>query len=390
MLSQSVRVSTRSRLAKVLVPLMPLIGVVAAGCSQAQFSGEAGKRAAHPAEVIEKTISLSCDSDAPVQKIELDARDTLKLTLRGEFCPAASNDLTVLFVLDASASMGKHYESTSSALNSGNDPRQGDSCGRLAAVSAVVAKLKTDSATVNTNVGLITFAGGVVSTVSLQTTEDFIAAMTVDMACNFVSQGERVGYHPQNPGAIRAKVSASTNYASALDAATDMVGGVDGRKVIYFVSDGMPTSGGANPAAAGVAAGQRLRGLTDTTVNGLLLGQSGAAAKSVMTAVVGGASRVRLAGNASELAAEITKFPAASVDGDSLSATFNLNGEESVLGVSATAAATPTAFGYTTDAIELPGSPDVAGTTDVSLSIAAKSADGQPLSASQQVIISRL
>ena len=382
------RVPVRSHLARLIFPVTTLI--IAAGCSKAEFSGDTGKRAARPPQVIEKTISLSCGSDAPAQTIELDARDTLKLTMQGEFCPTANNDLTVLFVLDASGSMGKHYDVTTNELNNGNDPRQGDNCGRLAAVSAVVAKLKADSAGVATKVGLITFAGSVVSTESLQSTDDFTSALNADLACNFVSQGDRVGYHPQNPGGIRASVNASTNYASALDAATVMLDGVSGRKVIYFVSDGMPTAGGSDPAAAGVAAGERLRSISDMTVNGLLLGQSGAEAKSVMTAVVGGEDRVRLAGSAGELATEITKFPAATVDSSSLAATVTEAGAERQLGVIGTTAGNQTTFGYETEALELKGGPDSAGSVDLNFTVAAKSADGQALSASQQVTVRRL
>src|SRR5690606_2198456 len=115
-------------------------------------------------------------------------------------------------------------------------------CGRLAAVSAVLGTLRSSaSARITTNIGLLTFAGGVVTTLPPRGTDAFAAGLDADLACNFVSQGSSVGYHPQNPGAIRANVNASTNYAAALDAARAMLDGTSGRKVIYFVSDGMPT-----------------------------------------------------------------------------------------------------------------------------------------------------
>jgi hypothetical protein len=375
--------SSRLALAVSLIPL-----TILAACSKAEFTGDAGKRAIDPPKVIEKTVTLGCDASDATQVIELDARDTLSLKLGGEFCPTATNDLTVLFVLDASGSMGKHYEQSTNQLSSGNDPRVGDACGRLAAVNAILGQLQADTGVVS-NVGVVTFAGGVVAARAPQSMTDFAASLDADLACNFVSQGSRVGYHPENPGAVRASVDASTNYASALDAASDMLANVPGRKVIYFVSDGMPTSGGSNPVAAGVDAGARLRGLTDVTVNGLLLGQSGAAAKSVMTSVVGSADRVRLAGSAGELATEITKFPAPTLDEKTLSASVTLDGDERSLGVSAKGGSTPGAFGYETAAVELGGTPGSDGEMNVVLRVGAKSLDGQELSASKVVTIKR-
>jgi hypothetical protein len=64
--------------------------------------------------------------------------------VEGEFCPTATNELTVVFVVDYSASMGKHVNKEASEEREGNDPQIDGSCGRLRAAEAIIAKLQAE------------------------------------------------------------------------------------------------------------------------------------------------------------------------------------------------------------------------------------------------------
>ena len=256
--------------------------------------------------------------------------------VKGKFCPQAKNKLTILFVVDYSGSMGRHVPEQGQAEIPGNDPQIDGSCGRLRAAQAIISKIRSEKvATDSVEIGMVPFAGGIVTSkiVSIIDLESFEKIVSKDTFCQYVVQGPSFGYDPANPGGIEGpagflglgRVDSSTNYTAAFTAAQSMLQGVYGRKVTYFISDGQPTSGGADPVLAGIAAGKMLRESVDNLVlNGLLLGQTGPQAMDVLAQVAGSPDRVRRADNADELAKEILEFPEASIDEQSGRATLTV------------------------------------------------------------------
>lgn len=258
--------------------------------------------------------------------------------VKGQFCPTAHNKLTVLFVVDYSGSMGRHVEASGQPESPGNDPQINASCGRLRAAQAIIAGIKaTARAGDSVQIGMVPFAGGIVTNRILPIVDlpAFEAAVSKDTFCQYVVQDPSFGFDPANPGGIDGqsnllsnilgvgKVDSSTNYSAAFTAAETLLTGVYGRKVAYFISDGEPTSGGADPVAAGIAAGKSLRDHVDNlTLNAVLLGNTVPSARSVLEQVAGSADRVRVADSADELAKQIALFPEATIDASTGKATL--------------------------------------------------------------------
>ncbi len=253
------------------------------------------------------------------------------MTVRGKFCPVAQANLSLLFVVDMSGSMGLHKDPLSGQMSNGNDPQVNGSCGRLRAAEAIINKVSSslkegDKVTV----GMIPFAGGVLSNriIDFKSISEFKALINKDSFCQYVVQHPSVGLDPVNPGGINgwsSGVDTSTNYRAALTATESLLSRVYGRKVVYFISDGQPTSGGPlslNPrdpfqgsVAAGLEAGKSLRdNVKNLEVNTLLLGNPGDKAKDVLTQIAGSPERFRNADTAQDLAAQITQFPVGQID----------------------------------------------------------------------------
>lgn len=252
--------------------------------------------------------------------IEVAEESKVTTKVKGKFCPTAKNKLTVLFVVDYSGSMGKHVPSPKAGILNGNDPQINGSCGRLRAAEAIVNKLQSKLGPEDkVTIGMVPFAGGIVTEkiIDLMDLNDFAALITKDNFCQYVVQSPLFGLDPTNPGAILSPGNdASTNYRAAFTAATSLLSGVYGNKEVFFISDGEPTSGGADPIQAGIEAGSQLRARVDNlTLNALFLGDSGrAAARQVLVAVAGSEQRVREADNADQLADAIVSFPEAMID----------------------------------------------------------------------------
>lgn len=333
-------------------------GIIAAGlvastaaCNQAKFSGEAPRYAEKPPEPIGRSFVLGCarsDDEVVRERIEVKARQTVNATVTGELCLQGAARATVLFVIDMSGSMGKHRRPDTGEIAVGNDPtvlgQQGgqgsqaaDTCGRLAAVTALLARLEAemgDAAGSSVDVGLVAFAGDILPerVVKPLPLAAFRDQMSSEQICRYVVQSSEFGTHPQNPGGLSDSAGSSTNYAAALDQATLLLASQPAGRTVYFVSDGEPTSapGGADPLSASVRAAARLRGLgSDVVLNGLLLGADGAKARSVMTEVVGAPERVRLAAKADELAGEVLSFPTPNLAPETVTATLRDLGDES-------------------------------------------------------------
>jgi hypothetical protein len=306
--------------------------VVVTACNEAEFTGETPQRADDPPQPAE-LFQLTSDCDTPVASPKLREIE-LKVTpagaprpehtgvYTGTFCPVTPKGLTALFIVDLSGSMSR-YRDQDGSMRDGNDPLLEGSCGRLEAAKALVAKLEEDGGDVgaiDVRVGLVAFAGDVLRsrTISPVSLADFKgSALSPDTFCAHVAQDAEGIDDPSNPGGIDGQgVTASTNYEAAFRAAQGVLASANGRTSAYFISDGLPTAGGNDPKAAGVAAGKALREAVPTLVlNGLLLGQTGAEAKSVLEDVVGDPARVRLAAGASDLAKEILEFPDPTLSG---------------------------------------------------------------------------
>ncbi len=273
--------------------------------------------------VTNKQFDVRCSQgqDSAIAALELAAPRTQRVEaqIQGEFCPNSTNKLSVLFLVDFSASMGKHKFSGDGKIYDGNDPlnEQTGSCGRLSAAKAVIAKLESmATAGDDIQVSIIPFAGSVVNEriVSFRSLSAFKNALNKDNLCRYVAQGSAY-YTPGyiNPSSVGA--SSSTNYGAAFLAAENALIGRNGQKVVYFISDGEPTSPSNDPVGAGIRAGKNLRDrTTNLTVNGLLLKTRTASAVDVLNQVTGSPARVKHADQASQLADKILEFGAAAID----------------------------------------------------------------------------
>lgn len=367
----------------------------AVGCSNAKFSGQAPVKLPVPLEPKTESYATTCAGGALQQDVTVPPATPTKAKLKGELCPTAAGAATVLFVVDYSGSMGKHVPKQGQAAVAGNDPEADQSCGRLEAAKAVVAQLAastSESRGEGVRIGFVPFAGGVVRerVIGLTSLEDFQASLTKETFCSYVVQSASFGFDPGNPGGIQSSgVNSSTNYASALTEAEAMLAGEDGHKVVYFVSDGEPTSGGQDPAAAGVAAGQSLRAnVQDLTLNGLLLGEDGAQALEVMKAVTGDESRVRVAAKASELATEIVKFKGLDL-ADATATLQRGDGAEETLSLAEFAkAAESSVWSFLTGEFELQA--PIGQTVPHKITVAARLPGGEPIQVSAVLNVKQL
>lgn len=265
----------------------------------------------------------------PAPPIETPEKANVTARVKGQFCPTAQNTLTVLFVVDFSGSMGSHYPGVGEPLHPGYDPQVSGSCGRMRAAQAILGKIK--SARKNGDkvlVGMVPFAGGIVTEKLLKMVdaEEFEVQVNKDSFCQYVIQHPSFGIDPQNPGGMQSPgIDSSTNYTAAFTAAKSLLSGMYGRKEVFFLTDGEPTSGGADPVQAGIDAGADLRASVDNlTLNALILGEPPASAEQVLVGVAGSQDRVRKAANADELAEQIMTFPEASIDESTGKATLTI------------------------------------------------------------------
>jgi len=146
------------------------------------------------------------------------------MTVQGEICPLETQR-DIVFVIDVSGSMGDRVVGGQNLA--GNDPRINGSCGRLAAMQSVI-----DSATAGSNARFagVTFNGGVA---------------TVSPAFASNAQGIFTG----NLADVVCAAAGGTNYTASLDRAEQLL--LNARpgasKEIYFITDGQPYDGAANP-----------------------------------------------------------------------------------------------------------------------------------------------
>lgn len=252
-------------------------------------------------------------------------------TVSGRFCPKSTEGkTTVLFVVDYSGSMGRHILGPNSKADpNGNDPQVNGSCGRLRAAEKIIASL--DGYT-NVRLGMVPFAGGIVTNkvIYLEDMASFRDKVTAQNFCQYVvDTPQRFGLDPQNPGGIQSDVGGLTNYGAAFRATQTMLENVYGKKTVYFISDGEPTTTGngnfsiPEGTAAGIAAGQSLRNtVNNLTLNALLLGDIGPQGKQVLIDVAGSPDRVRQSEDADQLATQVDNLPETEIDESTALATL--------------------------------------------------------------------
>lgn len=196
-----------------------LVALALAGCNNADFGSDSNKT-----KDIE-SAATACDADR--QYVEKDLAVKIKkdkdaeMVLTGEFCPQAPAELNIVFLVDFSLSM----------YNKAVDPKRGNdqvvngSCGRLDAANAIIERHKKNVADQNAaiRVGVIQFATDLVGELPLTNLDEMDDERTVDNFCRGIN---------------------GTNYKAAFDAATDMLKDEPGSKVVYLISDGLPTEGG--------------------------------------------------------------------------------------------------------------------------------------------------
>lgn len=248
----------------------------------------------------------------PVFDVEKPANQKVTAKLSGEFCPAsASAELRVLFVVDFSASMGRHdMPQTGQMDKKGNDPVLNGTCGRYEAVKTILEMIKSKAkSTTKIEVGMIPFSSGVVTPYQVKPIafEQFMTQnVSVEHICRFVLQSNtkyntEPGATPNVPGSY----DASTRYEQPLTLAKDWLLEKKLNTILYFITDGEPTDAGSGKAAA-----QALAQVPNLTANSLLLSHEAANARAVLEELTPGhdPDRVKEVKDASMLKVVIEQF----------------------------------------------------------------------------------
>jgi len=205
-----------------------------------------------------------------------------KVRVAGEFCPTArmAGDITVLFVIDHSGSM-------EGAPNEGpNDQTTNGSCGRLRAAETLV-KTYSQLGEANVQAGVVGFSTLARVQVPIGRLDSMQNSLKADVFCGSDS------------------IFAFTNYQAAFTVAESQIAAIPGPKVVYFISDGSPTVGGAEPRQAGLNAANALRAIPDVTLYALFVGYSAGKAgnpQNYLEQLTGNANLVRVTSSAVDLA----------------------------------------------------------------------------------------
>ncbi len=225
----------------------------------------------------------------------------------GEFCPkkVLSGNVSITFIVDHSGSM-------EGAPNEGpNDQTMNGSCGRLKAAEKIVEKFST-MPDVTVRAGVIGFSNS--ARVQVEPTD--LAKMKTSLTSAVFCGSD-------------AK-TALTNYGAALRAAkAQLSDSVATTQLIYFISDGSPTTGGVDPRSEGLAAARELRALPGITLYSLFVGyKTGGAVnpQEYLNQISGDASLVRVTSNAEELvkAVEGLDTPSIDIDRANITATIKI------------------------------------------------------------------
>jgi hypothetical protein len=298
--------------------------------------------------LVEIPSDMSCETTSdqtirvsPAQNADIKVKDEARVVtnVKGRFCPTVSDNLTVLFIIDFSGSMGPNTPDQSNMsfqAAAGNDPRTmagaSKTCGRLQAVEAILAKFKAGD---KVNVGTVTFASDIVNShttapVDAQTfrTNRLAEASKLSNFCSYIAPDS--SFANQEMAVANANVTGATNYAAAFNRAYDFLRNVQGRKAVYFITDGRPTAGGNDPVTAGKTAAARLKTIENLYFNAFFLQnkQSGLQEDKVgfdnLVQTIGASERVVRVDSAAQLAVEVGKDQVASFDPAQIQASLTI------------------------------------------------------------------
>lgn len=289
------------------------------GCNKADFKSESRK------QVTPEAATLACNPESKYSEDDLRVgvrgEKNARILVNGEFCPQAPARLNIVFLIDFSLSMYNAKE------NRGNDQVLNGTCGRLEAAKAIINSHKENVASEDAkiSVGVVQFASNLEGTINPTEIKDFDEELTTENFC---------------------KGTNGTNYKEAFDAATAMLKDVNGSKVVYLISDGMPTEGGGGARenaprhrdAAQKAADTMRSALKLLTYNTVYLGnihdleEENFDPEAFLQELTGSAERVKLVEKAEDLAAEIIKLekPPVNIDTDKVTATLSASGAADV------------------------------------------------------------
>ena len=285
----------------------------------------------------EQTLTASASASADI-KFANNSR--VVMNVKGRFCPTVSDNLTVVFIIDFSGSMGPNKPdigSSSFQPASGNDPRTSvgasKSCGRLQAVEAIMAKFKAGD---NVNISAVTFASDIIESHSIPPIE--AATFKADRLgeanklrnfCSYVAPNAT--FASEEMALPNAGVGPATNYQAAFNRAYDYLKNVSGRKAVYFITDGRPTvATNLDPFEAGKAAATKLKTIENLYFNAFFLQykQSGLQEDKQgfdnLVQTIGAPERVVRVDSAAQLAIEVSKEQAGTFDAKEIKASLSV------------------------------------------------------------------
>lgn len=286
----------------------------------------------------------------------------------GEFCPSASltGDIRILFVIDHSGSM------EGSSSEGPNDKTMQGSCGRLRAADALMKKYQS-MADANVSAGVVGFSDQARVQLPMADLTSLQANLTPTVFCGSDSNFAR------------------TNYEAALNVAYSQLASLTGTKIVYFISDGSPTTGGSDPRQAGLAAAQQLRSIPDLSLYALFVGyQAGSAnnPQGYLEQLAGDASHVRVTANADELAQAATTIGQSeiTIDAANVAANLDVKGQISAVALErfGTRPDMKNRYIWLTKPFELSGDPQDPVLNE--LTVSAKASDGSEMSSVAKIL----
>jgi len=181
------------------------------------------------------------------------------------------------------------------ANGGGNDPTSANGCRRLDASKVLVDKYATLTST-NVRVGVVNFASRARIEVPIVGINEMRKRLDASTFCG-----------------TKRELDSYTNYEDALSYARKALADVEGPKVVYFITDGMPTTYGNGarldaitpaPASAGLRAAQQLREMDGVSLNALFVGYKGGGARdprAYLEEITGDKDAVRVTKDANDL-----------------------------------------------------------------------------------------
>jgi hypothetical protein len=224
----------------------------------------------------------------------------------GELCPAKSAEgaLTVLFVVDYSGSM-------TGIIEGPNDP--GDNCGRLRAADALLKKFSgPDYKGYDLKFGLVGFSTDSSVRLPFQNLQAMQGTLNAGTWCGSDS------------------ALALTNYNAAFTVSQQALTGVQGRTVIYFISDGSPTTGGEEQGGLDAANALKTAMGDNLVINAVFLGYNGSKAnpQGYLEQITGDPKRVRVVDGADALVDAVQELDTGlpKIEKSAVKATLTANG----------------------------------------------------------------